>query len=288
MRIKILLSEVKPVARPKIQIKPEDKIDSIKKHNIDILENELVDQSYVDAAMEAVPVFSEIQIKRKLASGTQGSVFQLTDDRLVKIYTGSYLGGGVQREDERYEKLKQKIFSSSGTKRDLPVYDHGIETYVHETHVKDWRTGLTNVTKTNVQFGWVVMGKVLPLDQYILIKNNMDHSEAQQAVRAYENLYIALSSFATNYLRQTALYYINPTSVNDIMTNKDFIQDILQSNGYNQVKIHIGEKFATEFITEILEMYIDSGNNFKVFKDLHSGNVGVRNEVDPTPVIFDV
>jgi hypothetical protein len=174
MKIKILLSEVKPVARPKIQIKPENIEDSIKNHNREIITKELFEKHYVDAVMEAIPVLSEIKIKKKLATGTQGSVFQLKDDRLLKIYFGSYLGS-VQTEDKRYEKLKQKIFSGSGTKRDLPVYDHGIETYVHETHVKDWRTGLTNVTKTNVQFGWVVMGKVLPLDQYILIKNNMDH-----------------------------------------------------------------------------------------------------------------
>jgi hypothetical protein len=132
------------------------------------------------------------------------------------------------------------------------------------------------------------MGKILPLDQYILIKNNMDYLKTGDAQRAYDNFYQTLSSFAKSYLRQTAVYYINPSSIDDIMTNQDFIQNVLESYGYNQVKIHIGEKFATEFITEVLEMYLDSGNNYRVFLDLHSGNVGVRNEIDPTPVIFDV
>lgn len=288
MKIKILLSEVKPVTRPKIEIKPEDKTNSIKSHNINILENELVEKSYVDAVMEAVPVFSELKIKKKLASGTQGSVYQLSDDRLVKIYSGSYLGGGIQAEDERYEKLKQKIFSGYGTKRDLPIYDHGIGSYVYEKQNKNWLSGLTTVTKHNIQFGWVVMGKILPLDEFILIKNNMNYLKTGDAEKAYYDFYQSLVSFARNYLRQTAVDYINPSSVNDIMTNKDFIQDVLESYAYNQAKIHIGEKFATEFITEVLEIYLDSGNNYKVFFDLHSGNVGVRNEIDPTPVIFDV
>lgn len=328
MKIKIKLNEVKRIIRPptqftepvvqpaqpsqneeevKITLPSGEVVTKKKKKLLPIEENNKnfliaaypASLSLVEASLKNIPVLSEVRIKNKLAEGTQGIVFTLSDDRLLKIYTGSYRGG-VQKEDDRYKRLKEKIFSGTGSKSDLPIYDHGISNFtrlVTEFEPNNPKAIRGYVQKeTPTQFGWVVMGKVLPLVDYILIKNNMDYSAAGEGNRAYQALFYDLTAYANTYLKKPdpksalAKYslYIYPRSVEDIKLDPSFEQEILQKYGYPQTKLHIDQNFPDKFLDEVLQLYIDEGNNTKVFSDLHAGNVGVRNEIDPTPVIFDV
>lgn len=318
MKIRIKLNEVKRIVRPptkKTEPPPSAPMEQeeyevtlpngtvikkkkplpIKEHNYKILKDNLGNDSLIEVAMQKIPVLSEMRLKIKLAHGTQGTIFVLEDDRILKIYLGSYLGG-IKREDDRYERLKTKVFSGTATKSDLLVYDHGIEDYDGTKLEFDSNRGGYYDKVTPSKFGWVVMGRVVTLQDFILIKNNMNYEKAREGTRAYEALYYDLNSYARTYLRKpdpkSALakysYYIYPTSVEDIKLDPSYEQEIIQKHGYPQSKIHIDEGFVDKFMDEVLQLYIDEGNDIKVFNDLHAGNIGVRNEIDPTPVIFDV
>lgn len=318
MKIRLKLNEVKrivrpvgampptppsPVAQEEYEVTlPDGRVVKKKKplpidvNNRNILSDAFQNQkSLIDSALLEIPILSEMRIKKKLASGTQGVVFSLEDDRILKIYTGSYFGS-IQKEDDRYERLKTKVFSSEGAKTDLLVYDHGTVSYTDSRMEKDYWSGKTIEQLTQKQFGWVIMGKVLTLQDYIMIKYNMDYSVMADAKRAYDGLLYALQNYADTYLKKpnpnSALakysYYIDPKTVDDIKNHIRYQNDVLQSLGYSQSKLLINEEFVDRFLDAALTEYINSGNDYKVFNDLHVGNIGVRNEIDPTPVIFDV
>lgn len=292
MKIKIKLNEVKRVVRLPAPPKEEFETDSNKKgktpqqHNKEIIASVLGPQ-IAKNAIEVIPLLSEDKIKKKLAQGTLGTIFIFPDDRLLKIYMGSYIGG-VDLEDQRYEKLKSRIFSGQGTKGDLLVYDHGTQTFDSIEKEYDYRLSVYKDKIVPLTFGWVVMGKILPLQDYILIKTNMDREESRDAAKAYDIFYTSLDYYAYDYLRKGSPSYINPKTIQDVKNHDIFQSNVLNASGYASTKMLIDENFPDRFIDEILKIYFDSGNNFKVFRDLHIGNIGVRNEIDPTPVIFDV
>lgn len=318
MKIRIRLNEVKRIVRPPPpaplptpspvaqeeyevtlpngQVVKKKKPLPIDVNNKNILSDAFPNQkSLIDSAFLEIPILSEMRIKKKLAAGTQGVVFSLEDDRILKIYTGSYFGG-IQKEDQRYERLKTKVFSSEGSKTDLLIYDHGVVSYTDSRMEKDYRSGKTIETLTQKEFGWVIMGKVLTLTDYISIKYNMDQSAISDAKRAYDSLFVALENYVDTYLKKpnpnSALakysYYIEPKTIDDIKNHIKYQQEVLGSYGYSQAKMLISENFVDRFLDAALTEYIQSGNDYKVFNDLHPGNIGVRNEIDPTPVIFDV
>lgn len=292
MKIKIKLNEVKRVVRLPAPPKEEFETDNNKKektpqkHNKEIIASVLGPQ-IAKNAIEVIPLLSEDKIKKKLAQGTLGTIFIFPDDRLLKIYMGSYIGG-VDLEDQRYEKLKSRIFSGQGTKGDLLIYDHGTQTFDSIEKEYDYRLSVYKDKIVPLTFGWVVMGKILPLQDYILIKTNMDREESRDAAKAYDIFYTSLDYYAYDYLRKGSPSYINPKTIQDVKNHDIFQSNVLNASGYASTKMLIDENFPDRFIDEILKIYFDSGNNFKVFRDLHIGNVGVRNEIDPTPVIFDV
>lgn len=317
MKIRLKLNEVKrivrpppptplptpsPVAQEEYEVVINGKTVKKKKplpinvNNKNILSDAFPNQkSLIDSAFLEIPILSEMRIKKKLASGTQGVVFSLEDDRILKIYTGSYFGG-IQKEDQRYERLKTKVFSSEGSKTDLLVYDHGAVSYTDSRMEKDWWSGKTIEKLTQKEFGWVIMGKVLTLTDYISIKYNMDQSAMADARRAYDGLFYALHNYVDTYLKKpnpnSALakysYYIDPKTIDDIKNHIKYQQDVLGSTSYSAAKMLISEEFVDRFLDAALTEYIQSGNDHKMFNDLHPGNIGVRNEIDPTPVIFDV
>lgn len=292
MKIKIKLNEVKRVVRLPAPPKEEFETDNNKKektpqkHNKEIIASVLGPQ-IAKNAIEVIPLLSEDKIKKKLAQGTLGTIFIFPDDRLLKIYMGSYIGG-VDLEDQRYEKLKSRIFSGQGTKGDLLIYDHGTQTFDSIEKEYDYRLSVYKDKIVPLTFGWVVMGKILPLQDYILIKTNMDREESRDAAKAYDIFYTSLDYYAYDYLRKGSPSYINPKTIQDVKNHDIFQSNVLNASGYASTKMLIDENFPDRFIDEILKIYFDSGNNFRVFRDLHIGNVGVRNEIDPTPVIFDV
>lgn len=317
MKIHLRLNEVKRIVRPVGAMPPQPPSPveqeeyevvingkTVKKkkplpidvNNRNILTDAFQNQkSLIDSALLEIPILSEIRIRKKLASGTQGVVFSLADDRILKIYTGSYMGS-LQKEDDRYERLKTKVFSSEGAKSDLLVYDHGIVSYTESIMEKNYWSGQTIEKLTQKEFGWVVMGKVLTLLDYIMIKYNMDYSAMASAKRAYDGLFIALHYYVDTYLKKPNpnsplakySYYIDPKTVDDIKNHIKYQQDVLGSTSYSTAKMLISEEFVDKFLDAALTEYISSGNDYKVFNDLHPGNIGVRNEIDPTPVIFDV
>ena len=317
MKIHVRLNEVKrivrpvgamppappsPVAQEEYEVVINGKTVKKKKplpidvNNRNILTDAFQNQkSLIDSALLEIPILSEMRIKKKLASGTQGVVFSLEDDRILKIYTGSYFGG-IQKEDQRYERLKTKVFSSEGAKTDLLVYDHGVVSYTDSRMEKDYWSGKTIEQLTQKEFGWVIMGKVLTLTDYISIKYNMDYSAMADAKRAYDGLLYALQNYADTYLKKPNpnsylakySYYIDPKTVDDIKNHIRYQNDVLGTTSYSAAKMLISEEFVDRFLDAALAEYINSGNDYKVFNDLHTGNIGVRNEIDPTPVIFDV
>jgi hypothetical protein len=317
MKIRLKLNEVKRIVRPpppvalptpspaaqeEYEVVINGKTVKKKKplpinvNNRNILSDAFQNQkSLIDSAFLEIPILSEMRIKKKLAAGTQGVIFSLEDDRILKIYTGSYFGG-IQKEDQRYERLKTKVFSSEGSKTDLLVYDHGAVSYTDSRMEKDYRSGKTIETLTQKEFGWVIMGKVLTLTDYISIKYNMDYSAMANARRAYDGLFYALHFYVDTYLKKpnpnSALakysYYIDPKTIDDIKNHIKYQQEVLGSTSYSAAKMLISEEFVDRFLDAALTEYIQSGNDHKMFNDLHPGNIGVRNEIDPTPVIFDV
>jgi len=293
MKIKIKLNEVKRIVRlPTIAVDDKahetdnNKEKTPQNHNKQIIASVLGPQ-IAKKAVEVIPILSEDKIKKILGKGTLGTIFILPDDRLLKIYMGSYIGG-VDLEDQRYEKLKSRIFSGQGTKGDLLIYDHGTQTFDFIEKVYDYRLSVYKDKIVPLTFGWVVMGKVLPLQDYIFIKTNMDRVESGDAVKAYNIFYQSLDYYAYDFLRKQSPFYINPKTAQDVKNDEMFQSNVLNTSGYASTKMLIGENFPDRFIDEILKIYFDSGNNFKVFRDLHIGNIGVRNEIDPTPIIFDV
>lgn len=318
MKIHLKLNEVKRIVRPPVGAMPPASPTSVEQEEYEVTingktvkkkkplpidvnnRNILTDafqnqKSLIDSALLEIPILSEMRIKKKLASGTQGVVFSLEDDRILKIYTGSYLGS-IKKEDDRYERLKTKVFSSEGAKTDLLVYDHGIVSYTESKMEKDWWSGKTLEQLTQKEFGWVIMGKVLTLSDFIMIKYNMDQAAMASARRAYSGLSVALNYYADTYLKKpdpkSALakysYYIDPKTIDDIKNHIKYQQEVLDSTSYSAAKMLISEEFVDKFLDAALTEYINAGNDYKVFNDLHAGNIGVRNEIDPTPVIFDV
>jgi len=290
MKIKIKLQEIKRIIRPKIlSIEPEEEtedLNKIKEDNKNILLSSLP-QALVSSCIKQIPILSQIPIIKKVASGTQGTVFKFPDDRLLKIYIGSYVGT-IEAENDRYEKLKSKVFSGSATKADLLIYDHGIGTY--KKLVSSWDGNRYQETVENHQYGWVIMGRVIPLDDYFDVVANFDFTKKRDLEKAFDMFSQKMNSFAYDYLNKNrpATVYIDPTNIEDVLNHQYFKWNILDSGAYARANMELGEEFVNNLIQEMLRTYFDNDKNYAIFNDLHSGNIGVRKLYDPVPVIFDV
>ena len=215
--------------------------------------------------VQEIPPLRDKRIRKSIAKGTQGSIYSLEGDSILKLYTGSYLTD-IRGENERYSKLKNVSFSGSGSAHDLLVYDNGIFSYGENSQLT----------------GWVEMGKLLILRTYFEIICNFDQHEVYNHVKAYENIYHLIRDWGPTIANRDL------NTVEEVYDNYSFISNILEDEKFLQSEQVLGTQLTQRLLKGMLKAYFDNNKSKYTFQDMHIGNVGVLNVNNPIPVFFDL
>ena len=217
------------------------------KYNFDIISKDFKKLTYSD--VKDADILDQVTIIQKLGSGAFGKVYEIADNRALKIFSD---GVDVKKDIERYDGVIDQVYKGEANLEDMHYFDFG-------------RLGKSN-------FYYAIMPIIVPLEK-------VDFYNEQPIFRAVAtgNKFAAskgvagdYETFKKNVLESASLNYFS--TKNKIPTTLSFQQALNQNMDKVEKIIQAGFRAYTEF-----------GGI-----DLNQGNIGFIPQKPDTYFYFDM
>lgn len=276
--------------------------------------NTTSEQELAKKIVSSISQLAAFDIKRALFAGTQGFIYELSNDHILKFYLTAY-----SDDEGRFNRSKSDQSAGQGSVRDPYIIDTGRIELAPEYEVPDpyGRPGDT-ITYDAIVLKYVEMSKVVPFGEFAGMTRRDPSSLAQQINFIGENFQNWLERKLSNIIISSTKG-MSPkqrdllTNIYDTLSNMDISysteqdrRDFLDqynikqrfksstSSRYKQDKdaYRENEKLTSSEFDSAVDMAIDNfiREGAMVSNDFHAGNFGVSIQhgfANPVFIVFD-
>lgn len=204
-----------------------------------------IDEEELEEIVSEIPVLHKNTIKSYIGGEYNGMVFELDNDHVLKLFVSGQIS--PERDFLKFKKMHDRQFKGIANRSEPAIYDLGVAT-----------------TTTDFKVFYVEMGKVLPVEKWIL----MNHIDVHQ----FNILITDIGDFLESAKEEGIVF------ANSREAFKGFREE--NSNKYEKIPIPI--------MLSLFKSFMQFSKNYDL-DDIHTGNFGVilpRNHNEPPNFVF--
>ena len=217
------------------------------------------------------PIFHNNKLLEYLGAGTFGFVFRLDNDHALKIFVGSFDAQGIdsgnwmdrdaKSDTARYKDSQEKAFAGTGQSGELMIYDQG---RIKTPGKKDWHYAEMQQLKTLSSWSRYVH-KIDELDPAAVKEFNIKLDAEIDALKLYADEH-SWSAARKKSAKRFARWSIPQARFMDSLR-------------------YLDKKYAKNLLEQLKEIL--KTKTLKDIRDIRGANIGVSQQDESLPIIFD-